>query len=162
MHHCWNWQLCTSWEPHTDKLNIQHYPPPPSPWHASVAASIGTAVQLSPQPASQPLSKATSVETERTRAACRSLLVPKDRGSVSSLLAAHYHWPHQPYRWVLIERYLLLCHLNKLCEASNCNILSPTYSDLLLKRFILLQQFLKTKHVTVRPPPKNTPHYRIH
>lgn len=70
----------TSWELHTDKLNIQPlHPaptPPPSPWHASVATSIGTAVQLSPQPASQPLSKATSVETEHTRAACRSLLIP--------------------------------------------------------------------------------------
>lgn len=101
MLHCKKWQLCMSWELHTDKHTTLS--PTPSLWHASVAASIGTAVQLSPQPASQPLSKATSVETEHTGPACHSLFVPIDWGSVSGLLAAHYRWPHQPYHWLWLS-----------------------------------------------------------
>lgn len=48
----------------------------------------------------------------------------------------HYHWPRQPYRWVLIECYLLLCHLNWLYQASNCCTLLPTS---------IIWQFLKNR-----------------
>lgn len=155
-----------SWELHTDKLNIHPYPPPPISVPCFCSCIYRTAVQLSRQPTSQPLSKATSVETEHTRAACRSPLVPEDRGSVSGLLATHYRWPHQPYHWVLIECHLLLCHLNELCEASDCCIffsLSVTYSDLPLKLPVVTTVVKnKTRDCAAQKNWKATLHYCIH
>lgn len=124
-----------------------------SPIHISVACFFGCVYRNS-CPAVTAASRTTSVEAECTSAASRSLLVPDGYGSVSGLLAACSRWPHQPYHWLFIEHYLLLCLLdNAVRHHTVIFVLSQTYRNLLVKWFIKYQ----TEHNCATLPPKKTP-----